>query len=86
MNNESIAKLRVDRRLHRRRDWIGREELERELDALPDVADKIRPPGEDEVSAGDWVKRAAMVGFFPRHDQVAVPKSEVREIKPLAEC
>ena len=52
MNNESIAKLRVDRRLHRRRDWIGREELERELDALPDVADKIRPPGEDEVSAG----------------------------------
>ena len=51
MNNESIAKLRVDRRLHRRRGWIASEELQRELEALPDVADKIRSPGEDEASA-----------------------------------
>ena len=51
MNDESIAKLRVDRRLHRRRGWIASEDLKRELDALPDVADKIRPPGEDEASA-----------------------------------
>ena len=48
MNNQSIEKLRVDRRLHSRRGWIAEQDLQRELDALPDVSDKIMPPEEDE--------------------------------------
>jgi hypothetical protein len=51
MNNESIAKLRVDRRLHTRRDWISKEDLQNELDALPDVSDKILEDREDETAA-----------------------------------
>ena len=47
MNNESIAKLRVDRRLHRRRGWIATKELQDELDALPDVSDKILDSRDD---------------------------------------
>lgn len=39
--------LRLDRRLTRRLGWIPPEELQRELDALPDVSDKIRPPEEE---------------------------------------
>lgn len=46
--------LRLDRRLTRRRGWIPREELERELEALPDIADKgVRgDPEGDEPSEG----------------------------------
>jgi len=41
MNPEIMEKLRLDRRLHTRRDWISEEELEKELASLPDVSDKI---------------------------------------------
>ncbi len=47
--------LRIDRRLIRRRGWIPPEELERELDALPDVADKaVRgdPEGDEPPEGG----------------------------------
>jgi hypothetical protein len=47
MNNESIEKLRLDRRLHSRRGWIAEKDLQAELDALPDVSDKIRPDDEE---------------------------------------
>lgn len=40
--------LRLDRRLLRRRGWISSSEMERELAALPDVADKAEPLGEEE--------------------------------------
>ncbi len=36
-----MEKLRIDRRLIRRRDWITSEELERELEAIPDSASKV---------------------------------------------
>ena len=39
--------LKLDRRLLRRRGWIDPAELERELEALPDVSDKIQPPDAD---------------------------------------
>ena len=46
MNRESMQKLRLDRRLIRRRGWIGQAELERELAGLPDVAVKAITLGE----------------------------------------
>ena len=48
MDRETISKLRLDRRLTLRRGWISPDDLERELEALPDVSDKIAPRGEDE--------------------------------------
>jgi hypothetical protein len=39
--------LRLDLRLIRRRGWISPEDLQRELDALPDASDKIQPPEEE---------------------------------------
>ena len=48
MDQESLRKLRLDRRLIRRRGWISEKELSEELAALPDAADKQIPPEEDD--------------------------------------
>ncbi len=52
MDRDTLSKLRLDRRLIRRRDWIAAEDLERELDALPDVSDKIAPAQESAPESG----------------------------------
>ena len=41
MDRDTMSKLRLDRRLLRRRGWISDEDLTRELESLPDVAEKI---------------------------------------------
>jgi hypothetical protein len=41
MDNESTARLKFDRRLATRRDWVEPDELEQELASLPDAADKM---------------------------------------------
>jgi hypothetical protein len=46
MDRESMKALRLDRRLLGRRGWLKREELERELEQLPDVVGKIAPAEE----------------------------------------
>jgi hypothetical protein len=46
MIDESLRKLRLDRRLADRPGWIAKEALEQELAALPDVSEKIAPPEE----------------------------------------
>jgi hypothetical protein len=43
MIDQDLRKLRLDRRLLDRRGWISREELERELAALPDLSGKVAP-------------------------------------------
>ena len=40
MRDDSTQQLRLDRRLLGRRGWIGQEELMREIERLPDVAEK----------------------------------------------
>ncbi len=45
MDQKSMRRLRLDRRLIRRRGWLSEEDLERELTALPDVSHKIAPVG-----------------------------------------
>jgi hypothetical protein len=49
MNRDAMEKLRLDRRLTNRRGWISKAELERSLEALPDVSDKIAPREEEEA-------------------------------------
>lgn len=56
MDNESLEKMRLDKRLTGRRGWISADDLQRALDALPDVSDKIAPPpgaAADESSTPD---------------------------------
>ena len=48
MDRDTTSKLRLDRRLTSRRDWISPEDLERELEALPDVATKIAPTADPD--------------------------------------
>ncbi len=51
MDRKSLDRIRLDRRLIRRRNWIPANELRRELDALPDVTDKVAPvESEDEAT------------------------------------
>lgn len=47
MDNESIEKLRFDSRLVQRRGWVTPEQLQQELESLPDVSDKIRVVEEE---------------------------------------
>ena len=55
MVHDHLATHRLDRRLLRRRNWVTPKQLAKELEALPDVSDKIRPP-EEEPEAGDETK------------------------------
>ena len=52
MDQKAMQQFRFDWRLIRRRGWIGREELARALEALPDVSDKVAPR-EEETSKPD---------------------------------
>jgi len=48
MNLTEERKLKFDRRLQGRKDWVTDVEVQAELDSLPDVSDKIAAPEEDE--------------------------------------
>lgn len=52
MNLEAERRLKFDRRLQRRQGWVTQEELQAELDSLPDSADKIYTPEGENVSEG----------------------------------
>jgi hypothetical protein len=41
MDRESLERLRFDRRLQSRRGWLAPSELDRHLQTLPDVSDKL---------------------------------------------
>ncbi|MEE8508079.1 MAG: hypothetical protein V3T07_03355 [Myxococcota bacterium] len=51
MDRNSLERMRLDRRLIRRRNWIPQKQLQRELDALPDVADKVAPIESENEAA-----------------------------------
>jgi hypothetical protein len=40
---------------------------------------------QDPTPADEWTRRAAQVGFFPRHDRVVLPKSAVKDVRPLGD-
>ena len=65
MDNESIARLKFDRRLASRRNWVEPEELEQELASLPDAADKVFVPIEEPAEPEAEVGGAAPVSSAP---------------------
>ena len=52
MNRESTERLKLDRRLIGRRNWISPEDLARALDALPDVSHKIARSDAADAARG----------------------------------
>ena len=49
MDRESVDRLRFDRRLQSRRDWLDASEHDAYLESLPDVADKMTTAAELEA-------------------------------------
>jgi hypothetical protein len=41
MDRDSVERLRFDRRLHRRRDWVEQDAHDAYLTTLPDVSEKM---------------------------------------------
>ncbi len=66
MNRQSLQKLRLDRRLIERSNWISGQELASELDSLPDASHKAVTIGQAEDEAkGAAVAPAAVAGGPP---------------------
>lgn len=49
MDRESVERLRFDRRLQHRRDWIEPTDAEAHLESLPDVSEKMTTAAELEA-------------------------------------
>ena len=49
MDRESVERLRFDRRLKGRRDWVDQDAAQANLDALPDVSDNMTTAAELEA-------------------------------------
>ena len=47
MDRRSVENMKLARRLIERRGWISENDLQKELDALPDVSDKAASDDED---------------------------------------
>lgn len=59
MDRESLDRLRFDRRLQNRRGWLAPGELERHVQTLPDVTDKLTKLAGDENAASGTATDAA---------------------------
>jgi len=59
MNDDSMKKMRLDRRLVGRRGWINSKELAKVIEDLPDVAAKATTLGEASDQAAGETDRAA---------------------------
>ncbi len=51
MDRESVERLRFDRRLARRRDWVQDNDLDQYVESLPDLTDKMTTAAELEAEA-----------------------------------
>jgi len=71
MDRESVERLRFDRRLQRRRDWVESSDVEANLEALPDVSDKMTTAAELEAEEAE--QAAAEPEPAPAAPEVAAP-------------
>jgi len=53
MDRKSLKDLRLDRRLVHRSNWISGDEIDKELESLPDVSDKIAPRDEEGAAPAE---------------------------------
>ena len=59
MDRESVERLRFDRRLSSRRDWVEQTDVDAHLEALPDVTDKMTTAAELEAEEAASAESAA---------------------------
>lgn len=62
MDKESVERLRFDRRLQRRPDWIEKADQEAYLASLPDVSEKMTTCAEEEKAAEEAAAAVAVEG------------------------
>ncbi len=74
MNTEAQNKLKFDRRLHRRKGWLSKEELEAELDALPDSAGKAHVGDDQSEVDSKQAPVAARVDAVPAGGVLGGPR------------
>lgn len=60
MDRESVERLRFDRRLARRRDWVDENDVQANIDALPDLTDKMTTVAELEAEEAATAEAAAL--------------------------
>jgi hypothetical protein len=65
MNKESVERLRFDRRLRHRPDWIQDSDQEEYLASLPDVSEKMTTCAEQEETATEEPAAAAAPALAP---------------------
>jgi hypothetical protein len=65
MNKESVERLRFDRRLRHRADWIQDSDQEEYLASLPDVSEKMTTCAEQEETATEEPAAAAAPALAP---------------------
>ena len=53
MDRDSVERLRFDRRLQRRREWLAEGEYEAFVESLPDASDKMMRIGDESESTTD---------------------------------
>lgn len=59
MDRESLDRLRFDRRLQNRRGWLAPGELDRHVQSLPDVSDKLTTLAAQEEGAAAGAEGAS---------------------------
>lgn len=62
MDKESVERLRFDRRLQRRPDWIEKADQEAYLASLPDVSEKMTTCAEEEKAAEEAAAAVVVEG------------------------
>ena len=65
MDRESVERLRFDRRLARRRDWVDENDVQANIDALPDLTDKMTTMAELEAEEAATAEAAALEAPTP---------------------
>jgi len=68
MDRRSLENMKLDRRLIKREGWISEEELQRQLEALPDVADKVASDDEEASDEGAESAGSESTGEFASSD------------------
>ena len=77
MKPESTENLKFDKRLSRRRGWVGEEDQSAHLEALADVSDKMYSAEEEEAAAAAAEEAAASAEPTPEPPAMTAGFSEI---------
>ena len=73
MDKESVERLRFDRRLKRRPDWIDQADEDAYFAALPDVSEKMTTCAQEEEAVEAATAAPPVVAAMPAATPTAAP-------------